>query len=184
MNDLSRAVYNPVQKDTAFFIETIAESNGAHTIINVEVAPGGGVGLHYHKTYSETFSCLQGELELQLGKKMLTLKPGDAPVTAGNNTLHRFFNTSDKPCLFQVLISPGSRGFEECIQIAYGLARDGRTNKTGTPVNIDHLAVLLLLGEMKLPGWQGVFEKVLLWIGRRADKKGVTEQLRKQYVTI
>ncbi len=184
MSDLSRATYNPVQKDTAVFIETVAETNGAYSLIEVEVAPGGGVGLHYHKAYSETFTCLQGELQVQLGKQVFTLKPGDAPATAPKNTLHRFFNTSDKPSRFQVLISPGSRGFEESVQIAYGLARDGKVNKTGSPKKIDHLGVLLALSETKLPGWQGLFEKIFLWIGKRAEKKGITAQLRKEYVKI
>lgn len=184
MNDLSRAVYNPVQKDTAIFIETVAESNGRHTVIEVEVSPGGGVGLHYHKSYSETFTCLQGKLQVQVGKKIYSLLPGDASATASKNTLHRFFNSSNRPCRFRVVISPGCRGFEESLQIAYGLARDGMVNKKGTPTNIHHLGVLLALSESKLPGWQGLFEKVLLWIGSRADKKGVTEALRKVYVRI
>ncbi|MBK7123634.1 MAG: hypothetical protein IPH68_12985 [Chitinophagaceae bacterium] len=71
---------------------------------------------------------------------------------------------------------------KNAFKIAYGLARDGKTDKTGTPRKIDHLGVLLALGEMKLPGWQGLFESVLLWIGKRADKKGVTALLRKEYV--
>ena len=184
MRDLLRAIYNPVQKDTAVFIETVAETNGAYSLIEVDVSPGGGVGLHYHKAYSETFTCLQGELHVQLGKKVYELKAGDAPVTAEKNTLHRFFNASNKPCRFRVLISPGCRGFEESLQIAYGLARDGKTNKKGTPSNIDHLGVLLALSESKLPGWQSLFEKVFLWIGKRAEKKGITTALRKEYVKI
>ncbi|HMU11577.1 MAG TPA: cupin domain-containing protein [Ferruginibacter sp.] len=184
MTDTARSVYNPAQKDTAIFIETVQETNGAYSLLEVIVAPGGGVGKHYHKAYSETFTCLEGELQVQAGKQVYTLKPGDAPVTAEKNMLHRFFNTSDKPCRFSVLISPGSRGFEESVQIAYGLARDGRTNKEGTPSNIGHLGILLALSESKLPGWQGMIESVLLWIGKRADKKGVTDQLRKEYVKI
>ena len=184
MNKSSRAIYNPVQQDTAIFIQTVQETNGAYSLIEVEVAPGGGVDRHYHKTYTETFTCLEGELQVQLGKQVLTLQPGDAPVTVEKNVLHRFVNNSNRPCRFRVRISPGSRGFEECLQIAYGLARDGKTDKTGTPRKIDHLGVLLALGEMKLPGWQGLFESVLLWIGKRADKKGVTALLRKEYVKI
>jgi len=48
MNNLSRVIYNPVQQDTAIFIQTLQETNGAYSLIEVEVAPGGGVGLHYH----------------------------------------------------------------------------------------------------------------------------------------
>jgi quercetin dioxygenase-like cupin family protein len=178
-----RAIYNPVQKDTAIFLETLQESNGRHTLIEVEVAPHGGVGVHYHKTYAETFECLEGELKIQLGKKIFTLRPGDGQATALPNTLHRWFNTSGKKCRFRVTVTPGCRGFEESLQIAYGLARDGKVNKSGMP-KLSHLGILLLLSESKLPGWQGLLEKGLLWVGKRAGKKGITDDLRERYVKI
>jgi quercetin dioxygenase-like cupin family protein len=177
-----RVIYNPVQKDTVTFLKTVRETAGNNTLIEVELSPGGGVGLHYHKAYTETFECLEGELGVQSGKKILILKPGDA-ATIEVNVLHRFFNTSDRSCRFLVTISPGSRGFEESLQIAYGLARDGKTNAKGIPAKFEHLGVLLALSESKLPGWQGMIERVLLWAGKRADKKGVTAALRNEYVT-
>jgi quercetin dioxygenase-like cupin family protein len=184
MEHSSRVIYNPIQKDYVRFIQTVEETNGGHTLVEVELAPGGGVGLHYHKTYTETFECLEGELKVQLGKKICVVKPGDAPVTAEINILHRFFNTSELPCRFTVAISPGSRGFEESLQIGYGLARDGKTNPKGLPLKMDHLGVLLLLSESKLPGWQGFIERILLWVGKRAEKKGVMGKLREEYVKI
>jgi mannose-6-phosphate isomerase-like protein (cupin superfamily) len=183
MDYSKRSIYNPVQKDTVIFLETLQESNGRHTLVEVIVAPGGKVGLHYHRGYSETFECVEGEMKVQRGKKIFTLRPGDAPVTVEPNVLHSWFNDSEKPARFRVTIAPGSRGFEESLQIAYGLARDGKVNSKGLP-ELTNLGVLLLLSESKLPGWQSFLEKGLLWIGKRADKKGVTDALRKQYVTI
>jgi len=179
-----RVIYNPIQKDTVTFIKTVEETAGAYTLVEVELSPRGGVGLHYHKAYTESFECLEGELSVQTGKKILVLKPGDRPVTVEKNVLHRFFNTSAEICRFSVMISPGSRGFEESLQIAYGLARDGKTNAKGIPANFDHLGVLLALSESKLPGWQGMIERVLLWVGKKADKKGVTSRLRQEYVQL
>jgi quercetin dioxygenase-like cupin family protein len=74
---MNRSIYNPIQKDTATFLKTYANTNGEYTLVEVELANGGGVGLHYHKTYSETFNCLQGEVQVRLGKTAHTLKPGD-----------------------------------------------------------------------------------------------------------
>jgi quercetin dioxygenase-like cupin family protein len=184
MNNSSRAIYNPIQQDTAVFIETARETNGAYSLIEVELAPGGGVSSHYHKAFRETFTCLEGELQVQLGNRLHTLKAGDAPATAEMGVLHRFFNSSDKPCRFSVHISPGSRGFEESLQIAYGLARDGKANKKGAPVKIGHLGVLLALSESKLPGWPGLLEWVFLWLGKRAERNGITAVLREEYVRI
>src|SRR5437868_11663859 len=142
MND--RFIYNPVQKDTVNFLQTVAETNGHYTLIEVDLAAGGGVGLHYHKSYDETFECMEGELTVRLGKEIHKLRNGSKSVTAEPPVLHRFFNSSEKPCRFRVKISPGARGLEESLQIAYGLARDGRTNSKGLPKKYSHLALLLV----------------------------------------
>ena len=112
------------------------------------------------------------------------MKVGDEAITAEANVLHRFFNASKIPCRFSVTISPGCRGFEESLQIAYGLARDGKTNNKGLPKKFSHVAVLLLLSESKLTGWRAVLEKLLLSAGKKAVKNGVADELRKAYVSI
>jgi quercetin dioxygenase-like cupin family protein len=180
----ARSIYNPIQRDTVVFIETASETNGRYTLVEVELAAGGGVGLHYHKTYSESFTCLDGELKVQLDKIIYTLKSDDVPVTAEPNVLHRFFNGSKIPCKFRVTISPGSKGFEESLQIAYGLARDGKTNNKGLPKKLSHVGLLLLLSESKLTGWRAVLEKLLLSVGKKAVKNGMADELRKAYVSI
>ena len=42
LSDGKRRIYNPIQKDYATFLETSEESGGEHTLIEIEVAPGGG----------------------------------------------------------------------------------------------------------------------------------------------
>jgi quercetin dioxygenase-like cupin family protein len=59
---MKRHIVNPVIKDTATFIQTSAESNGTVSEFDFTLMPGGGNPLHYHKTYSETFTALQVEL--------------------------------------------------------------------------------------------------------------------------
>src|SRR5947207_12261697 len=103
----TRKIYNPVQKDYVTFLKTSDETNGEYTLVEVELAPKGGVGLHYHKTYSEKFDCHDGELKVQLGKTVHTLLPGKS-ATADPNINHRFFNTSDKVCKFRVELRPAS----------------------------------------------------------------------------
>jgi mannose-6-phosphate isomerase-like protein (cupin superfamily) len=62
-----RHIYHPTQKDYATFLETSAQTGGKHTLIEIEVAPGGGTVPHYHLAYSERFEVLEGELEVHLG---------------------------------------------------------------------------------------------------------------------
>ncbi len=41
-----RRVINPLQKDSVTVIETSAESGGERTLIEIDVAPGGGIIPH------------------------------------------------------------------------------------------------------------------------------------------
>jgi quercetin dioxygenase-like cupin family protein len=179
--DNPRKIYNPVQKDYVTFIKTSDETNGECTLVEVELAPKGGVGLHYHKTYSEKFDCLDGELKVQLGKTIHSLLPG-ATATAHPNINHRFFNTSDKVCKFMVELQPASKGFERSLQIGYGLARDGVVKKNGFPKDKYALAWLFDISESNLPGWMSFFEGILRRQAKTALKRGLDKQLMEKYV--
>jgi len=177
----NRRIYNPVQKDYVTFLKTSEETNGECTVVDVELAPKGGVGIHFHKTYSEKFDCQEGELKVQAGKVIHTLTPGQT-VTALPLVNHRFFNTSDKVCKFRVELRPASKGFEQSLQIGYGLARDGQTNKRGFPSNRLALAWLFEISESNLPGWMSIFEFVLRRQARKAKATGLDQELIRKYV--
>lgn len=177
----TRRIYNPIQKDYVTFLKTSEETKGQSTLIEVELAPGGGVGLHYHKTYSEKFDCLEGELKVRAGKTTHTLSPGQS-VIALPNVNHRFFNTSSKTCKFKVELNPASRGFEQSLQIGYGLATDGQTNSKGFPKDRLALAWLFEISESNLPGWMSVFEFILRRQARKAKAKGLDQELIRKYV--
>lgn len=178
---MERKIYNPIQKDTVTFLKTHADTNGACTLVEVELADDGGVGLHYHKTYSETFECLEGEVQVRLGKTLHTLKPGES-ATAEPNVNHLFRNRSGKPCRFRVELKPASRGFEQSLQIGYGLARDGQCKPNGFPKDKLALAWLFDISESNLPGWMSLFEFILRAQAKKARKKGIAQQLLDTYV--
>lgn len=95
---------------------------------------------------------------------------------------HRFFNSSGGPCKFNVEIRPASRGFEQGLQVAYGLARDGKTKPNGFPKSNLALAWLFMISESNLKGWRSVFEGLLRANARKAVKKGLDKSLIKEYV--
>ena len=181
MENQSRRIYNPAQKDYVTFLKTADETNGECTLVEVELAPKGGVGLHYHKTYAEKFDCLSGELKVQLGKTIHTLHAGDT-ATAQPHINHRFFNTSDTVCTFRVELRPASRGFERSLQVGYGLARDGQTSRNGFPKDKYALAWLFSISESNLPGWRSIFEGILRKQAQKAIQKGLDKQLVEKYV--
>ncbi|MFN8291721.1 MAG: cupin domain-containing protein [Chitinophagaceae bacterium] len=178
---MERKIYNPIQKDTVTFLKTAADTRGECTLVEVELADGGGVGLHFHKTYSESFECLEGEVQVQLGKTIHRLAPGQS-ATAAPYIHHLFRNRSGKPCKFRVELRPASRGFEQSLQIGYGLARDGKCKANGFPKDKLALAWLFDISESNLPGWMSLFEFILRKQSRKAVKKGIDRELTDRYV--
>jgi quercetin dioxygenase-like cupin family protein len=177
----ARRIYNPVQKDYVTFLKTSSETGGESTLVEVELAPGGGVGIHYHKTYSERFECLDGVLGVQAGKTIHQLRRGES-VTAEPLVNHRFFNSSGAMARFRVELRPASRGFEQSLQVAYGLARDGETNRKGLPKNSLTLAWLFDISESNLPGWRSLFEFILRRQAAKARRIGLDKELIQKYV--
>jgi hypothetical protein len=95
---------------------------------------------------------------------------------------HRFFNQTDHTCKFRVELRPGSQGFERSLQIGYGLARDGQTNRKGFPKDRFALAWLFDISESNLPGWLSLIEFILRRQARKARAKGLDKQLTEKYV--
>ena len=177
----ARTVENPIIKDKATFLETAAETDGKFTLIQVELAPKGGNGLHYHKTFDETFTVLEGTLGIQVGKQTTYLKQGES-ATAPAGQSHRFFNPSDvETVVFNVLLQPSHPGFETTIQVAYGLASDGLTTSTGVPKSLYHMALILEWSDTNLPGIFSWLEPVMKWLAKRAVKKGIDKELTDRY---
>src|SRR5690349_4122755 len=177
---MERKIYNPIQKDSVVFLKTASDTNGEYTLVEVELADGGGVGLHYHKTYSESFECREGEVQIQLGKTLATLRPGQS-ATAAPNINHLFRNRSGGPCKFRVELRPASRGFEQSLQIGYGLASDGLCKSNGFPKDKLALAWLFDISESNLPGWMSIFEFILRRQARTARRKGIDKRLLEKY---
>ncbi len=176
-----RRYYNPIQKDYATFLETSEETGGEFTLIEIEVAPGGGTPPHYHKTYDEHFEVLDGTLEVLLGKQKHTLRSGQKAI-APRNTRHRFHNPTDAPTTFLVELRPGKTGFENTLKAGYGLAEDGRDRHTeGFVKNLYQLAVLLEWSEIRLSGVMGLIEPLLRLLAKRARNKGIDRELETQY---
>jgi len=175
-----RQIYNPVQKDSATFIQTSAESGGERTLIEIEVAPGGGTTPHYHLSYDEHFEVVQGGLDVVTGGIRHTLGPGDKAV-ALRNTLHTFHNSTGGPTTFLVELRPGSEGFEKALNVAYGLARDGQVRGNGLPRNPLHLALLLEWGEGRVPGVATLLAPVFRLLAKEARRRGVDQELERRY---
>ena len=173
-------IYNPIIEEEVVFLTTAKQSNGERTIMQVTLGPKGGNPLHYHKRFSETFTILEGELNIQVGKEKMKLNAGET-ATAPLNTNHRFYNTSGKPVRFTVELIPASEGFENVLRIAFGLANDGKAGSNGMPKSFVHNGILMNMGEGYFVGLFSVLEKVFRFFGNSNKAKQIEKELLEKY---
>jgi len=82
-------IENPVTGERITFLATSTDTDGDAVVIETVVQPDGFVAAaHVHPSQSERFAVTAGQLGLKLGRKKMTLGPGEvAMVEAG--TAHR-----------------------------------------------------------------------------------------------
>ena len=178
---MKRTIVNPIIKDIVTFLHTSEETGGKMTQAEITLMPGGGNPLHYHKTYSETFRPIDGELSVKLGKNnSKTLKPGES-YTVAPMAVHGFFNPTDKEIKFNITLTPGHTGFENSLRIIYGLASDGLTDKNTIPKSIKHTAIIVCMSDMNLPGLFTILFPLLKFIAKRAKTSGEEQKLIDKY---
>lgn len=178
---MKRTIINPIIKDTVTFLQTAEESGGVITEAEITLMPGGGNPLHYHKTYSETFTALEGEVGLKLGKSgNKILKEGET-YTVEPMAIHGFYNPTDRVIRFNVSLRSGHTGFEQSLRIIYGLAADGLTDKKSIPRSLKHTAIIMTMSDMNLPGLFTILFPFFRFIARRAKASGDEQRLIDKY---
>jgi mannose-6-phosphate isomerase-like protein (cupin superfamily) len=174
-------IYNPVQRDAATFLETSEETGGERTLAELEVAPGGKVTPHYHLAYSERFTVLEGRLIVEIDGVRHELGVGDQAVAAPGS-LHAWSNPGQERSVAHVELRPGSPGFENGLRVAYGLAADGLVLKNGVPRNPLHTALMLEMGEVRLPGAYAALGRILGLLAHLARWRGIDRELERRYL--
>lgn len=141
-------IVNPVTGDCMTFLHSSQESQGNYVKIRFDLPPGAkGSPLHFHTAMDETFTVLEGCLDMEIGQKgnWRKLQPGESVlVPAGMH--HSFCNNSQDWVTFTTENQPAT-GFEQFIRGLYGLAIDGKVNFEGMPTNLLQLAILLKLAD-------------------------------------
>jgi mannose-6-phosphate isomerase-like protein (cupin superfamily) len=174
-------IYNPVQRDAATFLETSEETGGERTLAELEVAPGGKVTPHYHLAYSERFTVLEGRLIVEIDGVRHELGVGDQAVAAPGS-LHAWSNPGQERSVAHVELRPGSPGFENGLRVVYGLAADGLVLKNGVPRNPLHTALMLEMGEVRLPGAYAALGRILGLLAHLARWRGIDRELERRYL--
>ena len=115
-------------------------------------ARSAGAPRHVHTRITETFTVVSGQLLVEVGARgqNSVLTAGES-VTIKPGTPHSFRNASDESVVFRCEVTPGV-GFENFIRTLYGLARDGRVDAAGMPVNFWQVVLILQMGDVHAPG--------------------------------
>jgi mannose-6-phosphate isomerase-like protein (cupin superfamily) len=174
-------IVNPLSGEEVTFLVTSKQSNGERTYAEVLFGTAPGFPLHIHKRFSETFTVVEGTLNVQVGKQKMILKPGES-VTAPKNTPHRFYNTSGKPVRFLVEMQPASEGFENVLRIGFGLAQDGQARLSGMPKSLRVLAIMTTMGESNIVGIFSIVERIMKFIGNRPKSLQLKQELIERYM--
>lgn len=178
---MKRKIINPMIKDTITFIQTSEETKGEISELELTLMPGGANFSHYHKTFTETFTAVEGRLGLKLGRgNVKILEPGETYSVAPDHA-HSFFNPGEREIKFNIKIKPGHEGFENSLRILYGLAEDGLTDKKSIPKSLTHVAIIASLSDSYLPGIMKLLSPVFNLLVKRAKQKGVEQKLINRY---
>ena len=176
----NRIHYNPVLQNRIEFKELCEETSGTRTVAEITLKSGGKIPLHYHNEFSEYYEVLEGELKMQVGKEIKTLRKGDyllIPV----KKIHRYFNDTENEVRFKVVIQPGNIGYQLLVSVLNGLARDGMVKKNGLPGNWLIRGYLSVAAGSNVPGILSWLQPVLNWLYKVALKRGLDKQLLSKY---
>ena len=178
--NIVRTIYNPVFDDTVTFKRFSHETGGAYTLLEIDLAPGGGNAMHYHNRFTETFIAVEGELGVDLGRRNFVLQEGEQ-MTVDKGQAHRFYNPGKERIIFHVKIEPGSAGFERSLYLLYGLTQDGYAKETGLLKEFDHTAIFLSLSDTRVPGFMNIMNPLFKRAANRAERSGLKDELLERY---
>jgi quercetin dioxygenase-like cupin family protein len=118
--------------DTYTILISGKDTAGHFCLIDMFVPPGGGPPPHRHD-FEETFSLLEGELDLTFRGEKSTVRAGET-VNIPANAPHQFHNSSDQPARMLCTCSPAGND-EFFLEIGIPLA-----TRTTPPPKLDEQA--------------------------------------------
>ncbi|MGR7028124.1 cupin domain-containing protein [Geodermatophilus sp. URMC 62] len=88
-------------------VATGAVTAGRFGLVEYRLGPhAAGAAPHYHRTFSESFYVLSGEVTLYAGGRWQPHRPGDFAL-ASEGGVHGFRNDSGEPASLLILFTPG-----------------------------------------------------------------------------
>src|SRR5215217_2812948 len=106
-----RILVNAVTKEHATILATAAETEGAYSMVDVQMLPDGANSLHYHRLITQRFTALEGSLHIYLGgKQVVRLQKGES-YTVNPWIVHGLFNPTKSVVHCRIVTTPGFEGY-------------------------------------------------------------------------
>lgn len=177
--NLEKTIYNTAGNYSATFLKTGNETHGAYELVQVELEPHGGNEWHYHKSFTEEFTVVEGQVKIGRNGSETIIGKGQSAL-AEHDDMHFFLNARDEKSVLLVKITPAA-GLEKTLRVAYGLINDGLLKNDMTE-NPWHMALLLGYSETYLEGLPGWFQEPLITaLAKIAQWRGEDRELYKYF---
>jgi mannose-6-phosphate isomerase-like protein (cupin superfamily) len=132
MASTGQTLSNPVTGERVKWHLTSADTSGRLVRAEWWARPGGGVAFeHVHREAEERFEVLSGRMAAELDGRVIELGAGER-IALPAGIPHRWWNAGGDDLHFVLEIEPPGH-FEETIETLFGLAREGRVKKDGSP---------------------------------------------------
>ena len=179
-NRTDKTIINREGNYSATFVKTGKETNNAFELVQVELEPNGGNDWHYHTSFLEEFTVIDGKIRIGKNGEEIMLGKGQS-TAAEKNDMHYFKNALNKKSVLLVKVTPAA-GLEKTLRVAYGLINDGLLKNDMTE-NPWHMCLLLGYSESYLKGMPGWFQEPLITaLAKIAQWKGEDKELQKYYM--
>lgn len=179
-NRTDKTIVNKEGNYTATFVKTGKETNNAYELVQVELEPNGGNDWHYHTSFLEEFTVIDGKIRIGKNGGEVMLDKGQS-TSADKHDMHYFKNALNKKSVLLVKVTPAA-GLEKTLRVAYGLINDGLLKNDMTE-NPWHMCLLLGYSESYLQGMPTWFQEPLITaLAKIAQWKGEDEELKKYWL--
>lgn len=138
--------HNPPCRQKIIVRTPAASTNGASSVLDLYVGPGGfAADYHVHPVSEERFTLVRGRLRVHIdGKDVVLSEPGEH-VSVPPSTMHRFFSATDDEETFAVVeFRHRADRFENLLlRQLFCLAEDGKADEHGVPPLLQRAVTML-----------------------------------------
>ena len=157
-----KSITNNITSEKITWIETSADTNGKHLLLEIEVGPKGYVPVkHIHPSQDESFEILSGSLRLEVNEETTHLEELDK-LTVSKGDPHQWWNDSQDTTLKMRLKFEPAMKTEIFFEQFFGLANDGKTKADGSPKFLQVMAMCNAY-DIYIAGPPILAQKIMSW---------------------